>query len=378
MVEKESNRIRILFTIPNFDTAGSGKALMNIVTRLDKNIFEPHIACLHNKGNYFKVVKQSKIPIHIFDFISVMSNRLKGFVACWKIARKFKSINPDIIHSFNYSSDYSEALAAKIIGITWIYTKKNMNWGGKSKNSWKLRHFLSKHVIVQNTDMIREFFYNHKKVTLVPRGVDVTTFNMSNSPNTILNNYGIKSNNKILLTVANLVPVKGIEILIQAFDKIYENNKNICLFIVGENNNKYGRKLIEMVASLDSRDKIIFTGKLDNIVDYFKISDIFVLPTLNKGRKEGCPVALLEALASGIPSIGSSIPGIKDILSPFPEYLFEPGSVVSLIDKINYILAIDELDIVKNKFRNYIKNNYDINIEVKKHEEIYSRISLLK
>ena len=61
---------RILFTIPNFDTAGSGKALLNIASRLDNNLFEPHIACLHNKGDYFSVVESSGIPIHIFKFTS--------------------------------------------------------------------------------------------------------------------------------------------------------------------------------------------------------------------------------------------------------------------------------------------------------------------
>ena len=50
-------KIKILYTIPNFDTAGSGKALLNLALGLDKNIFEPHIACLNDKGDFFKIVK---------------------------------------------------------------------------------------------------------------------------------------------------------------------------------------------------------------------------------------------------------------------------------------------------------------------------------
>ena len=48
----------------------------------------------------------------------------------------------DLIHSFHYGPDYSEALAAKIAGIPWVYTKKNMNWGD-SKNVEKTRQTLS-------------------------------------------------------------------------------------------------------------------------------------------------------------------------------------------------------------------------------------------
>ena len=172
----KEKRIKILFTIPNFDTAGSGKALLNIVTRLDKKLFEPHIACLHDKGEFFKVVQESGIPIHIFQFTTPMIGRIKGILHCWKISRLMKKINPHIIHSFHYAADYSEALAARMAGIPWIYTKKNMNWGGKSKNGWKLRSFLAAHILAQNTDMIRYFFPYLKNVSLVPRGVDTDEF----------------------------------------------------------------------------------------------------------------------------------------------------------------------------------------------------------
>ena len=65
---KENSLIKVLFTIPNFDTAGSGKALLNIATRLNSNYFEPHICCFHNKGEFFQTVENSNIPIHIFQF----------------------------------------------------------------------------------------------------------------------------------------------------------------------------------------------------------------------------------------------------------------------------------------------------------------------
>ena len=65
-------RIRILFTIPNFNTAGSGKALLNLAKGLDKTQFDAHIACKSNEGEFFKVVKESGIPVHVFDFEAPM------------------------------------------------------------------------------------------------------------------------------------------------------------------------------------------------------------------------------------------------------------------------------------------------------------------
>ena len=148
-MERKPEKIRILFTIPNFDTAGSGKALLNIATRLEKTNFEPHIACSHNKGAFFNVVEGSGIPVHLLQTTTSMTNRFNGFLQCWKISRKMKEINPDMIHSFHYAPDYSEALAAWIAGIPWVFTKNNKisishfhNYFGKMFLSGTLRYVL--------------------------------------------------------------------------------------------------------------------------------------------------------------------------------------------------------------------------------------------
>jgi glycosyltransferase involved in cell wall biosynthesis len=170
--------IRVLFTIPNFDTAGSGRALLNIAKGLDRRRFESHILCLHDRGHFFKTVEESGIPIHIFEYTTPMRPVIKGLRGCWKTSRELTKINPDIIHSFHYAADYSEPLAAKMAGYKWVYTKKNMNWGGGSKNAWLLRSFLADRIVVLNTKMADQFFPNSRgKTSLIPRGVDTRVFN---------------------------------------------------------------------------------------------------------------------------------------------------------------------------------------------------------
>ena len=53
-----------------------------------------------------------------------MIPRFNGIVKCFKLSKFFKKLEIDLIHSFHYGSDYSEALAAKFAGIPWVYTKK--------------------------------------------------------------------------------------------------------------------------------------------------------------------------------------------------------------------------------------------------------------
>lgn len=365
--------IRILFTIPNFDTAGSGKALLHVAKRLDSKRFEVHIACMHNGGPFFKTVEASGIPIHIIDYTTPMKPYIKGVKACYGISRKLKAIAPDIIHSFHYAADYSEALAAKMAGIKWVYTKKNMNWGGASKNAWHVRTFLATAIAVQNTDMLADFFKDSKKTTLIPRGVDVEVFKPRAKNNCIAQKWGIKINQRIIMCVANLVPVKGIDILLQAFKAVSTQFTEWRLMIVGDANNAYGQDMIALAASLDLRDKVLFCGKQDSVQDYLSLAEVVVLPTLNEGRKEGSPVSLLEAMASGKNVLGSDVSGIKDQLQPFPKHLVSAGDVAAwraaLIGCCSYTIE-ENAEIGKN-FRNYVIQNYHIDKEVNRCEELY-------
>lgn len=370
-------KLKILYTIPNFDTAGSGKALLNIALGLDKNKFEPHILCLHNKGEFFKTVENSGIPVHIFDYIPKERPVFQMIKNCLKVSGKLKEIKPDIVHSFHYSSNYTEALSARLAGIKWVFTKKNMSWGGSSKNSWKLRSFLANKIALQNTDM-DNFYPNSKKTALIPRGVNIEKFRFSIPNPEIKSLMKTQENQRVLICVANFVPVKGIETLINAFDKLKDKQTDWSLWLVGDDKNEYGTKLHELVNDLNLNSRIIFSGKQLNVSDYLNHSEIYVLPTLDEGRKEGSPVALLEAMANSKVVLGSRVPGIKDQLKDFPNHLFTPKDDSELAEKLSVLMhkSKEELSELGKEFYTLVSENYSIETEIKRHEKLY--LSLFK
>ena len=147
-------KIKILFTIPNFDTAGSGKVVYDLVANLDKNIFDPEICCFHGNGSFFEQIKELNVKIHFFRFAAPYKPLLTFPFRLIKIVRFFRKHRFDMIHSWHWSSDFSEPLAAKFAGIPYIYTKKSMSWGNKA---WKIRSGLSSRIVVINKDMKRMF-----------------------------------------------------------------------------------------------------------------------------------------------------------------------------------------------------------------------------
>ncbi|MBE9490445.1 MAG: glycosyltransferase, partial [Bacteroidetes bacterium] len=115
-----NKRIKILFTIPNFNTAGSGKVVYDLVKGLDKSIFEPEICCFHNKGEFFKTIQELGVKIHLFQFAAPYRPFISFPFRVLKIYKFFKTHHFDLIHSWHWSSDISEPLAAKLAGIPFV------------------------------------------------------------------------------------------------------------------------------------------------------------------------------------------------------------------------------------------------------------------
>ena len=362
-------RIKVLFTIPNFDTAGSGKALLKIATGLNLNLFEPHIACSHNRGAFFEVVRNSGIPVHLIEYTSPARPIIQCLRECWRKSRFFKEF--DIVHSYHYGPDYTEGLAVRMAGRKWVFTKKNMSWTGPSRRAWEFRSRLACRIAVQNHDMEKEFYPNSKKTWYLTRGVDTREFFPRERDLSLLRELGINEKAKIILCVANLVPVKGIEVLLRAFSNITGNT--MYLLIVGEKDNEYGMQMQELALSLHNGDRILFVGKRLDVWRFHTIADVFVLPTLNQGRKEGSPVSLLEAMASGDAVIASAIPGIKDQLANFPELMFEAGNVWALKRLLEHILGLNstELSSLKANLVDEVQAHFTIEQEIHRHEELY-------
>ncbi len=297
-----------------------------------------------------------------------MKPRISGTKNILKLSRFFKRINPDIIHSYNYSDDYSEPLASKLSGIKWIYTKKNMGWGS---NAWIIRTKLANAIIPQNQQMIEEFFKGMNKLRLIPISINVDEFSdLQRDEQTILD-YNLQDSYPIILTIANVIPIKGIDYLIKGFELAYENFEKAKLLIVGEDKTEYADQLKKSVSEAGFDGKIIFTGKQNNIKAFFSISDIFILSSMKTG--EGGPISILEAMASGILSYGSDVPGIRDQFKEFPDQLFEsenPGAIANkIIHAVNMDSELKEQKICRQK--QFIKKNYSIENEVKRLQELY-------
>ena len=358
-------RIKILYTIPNFNTAGSGKVVYDLVKGLDKNLFEVEIACSSNKGVFFKEVEKLGIPIHIVETTTPYRPYLTLLPRIRRIRKFIKENKYDIVHSWHWSSDWTEALAARWAGAEWIYTKKAMSWGNKH---WKIRSFLANFIITINDEM-QDYFPNKKNQQLIPLGIDTDYYNPAFFPAPETKNEDFN-----IITVANLVPVKGVEILIKAIKKL--NEPTIKLTVLGDNANEYGMYLETVCKELNIDQQVHFTGKKSDVRPFIAASDLYVIPTLNEGRKEGMPMALVEAMSMGVPVLGSNISGINFVLKDFENLMFEAGNEVFLANKILELKMLSKSERIKfgSKLRAFVLENFNYGKFIKTHQQLYNEL----
>ena len=362
-----SNKIiKILYTIPNFNTAGSGKVLYDLAKGLDSERFEVSIACNHNKGSFFKEVEALGLPIYIIDSTVPLRPYYSLFLRIRPFKNFVKSHQFDIVHSWHWSSDWTEALATRLLGVKWLYTKKAMGFNNKH---WKIRSYLASFIVTINNEM-NAYFPNKKQQALIPLGIDTDYYNS----NLFKVKTPVVTDEFHIITVANLVPVKGIQILINAVHKL--NDSNVKLTVLGDYDSDYGKDMVVLKDRLGMHQQVRFLGKKLDVRPDIAAADLYVIPTLDEGRKEGMPMALVEAMCMAIPVLGSNITGINFVLKDFDNLLFQPENIEELALKINEIrlLSVEDKTSLGTSLRNYCMSHFSLQSFIEAHETLYLKL----
>ena len=171
------------------------------------------------------------------------------------------------------------------------------------------------------------------RTVTIHMGIDEATFAPDGSARTAL---GVASDERVVLFVGNLVEVKGLDVLQEAFSTLVRAGSADRLVIVGG-----GVLRDTLVAWADSdpvvAGRVTLTGRLSaaEVARWMAAADVFVLPS----RHEGLGLVLLEAMACGTPCVASAVGGVPEVLDVSTGVLVAPGDALALGAAIERVLA---------------------------------------
>ena len=200
---------------------------------------------------------------------------------------------------------------------------------------------------------------------MAPPGVDIGDYRPRSEPRP-------SEGPLVVGCVAHLLPVKGHPTLIDAVGKC----PGMVLKLAGRPlDAEYVGGLKRQIEDLGIEDRVEFLGPVADVPSLHHELDVCVLPTLAEGRMEGCPVALLEAMSSGLPVIATAIPGAKDVIEHGVSGLLVPAKEPErLAEALMELKSEERRQCLGAGARERIEQKYSLAHEIATHETVYERL----
>ena len=215
--------------------------------------------------------------------------------------------------------------------------------------------------------------YPAAKIRKLAGGVDVERFVVTADRSAVRSGLGLPDDRFILFSVRRLAPRMGLDNLIKAMPSVAARHPK-ALLLIGGKGPEAGR-LAALVEELGLRAHVRLTGFIpdDQLVSYYQAADLFVLPTV---ALEGFGLVTTEALACGVPVVGTSVGATPEILSGLDPRLVIPGaSPEALAEGIGAFLQGEwAKELTPARLRRFVLDHYQWGQHVEAVEKIYQEM----
>lgn len=268
---------------------------------------------------------------------------LRSLIGSIRSAKVFQKKRGDLLH---FHSPFSYRPLCKILplcksGPTVVHIHLEYEKNGLS---WALQYppdvivvcakFLESYVRSCLPKDIRD----SQRIEVLSNAVDLNKFYPAKRSQAKLE-LGLNSAEPIILMVADLAPHKGQRTLIKAMHQLKKEGILSKCWLVGRARagaEAYEEELRSMVSKLGLQDEVCFKGQRSDIPELMRVANCLILPS----AKEGLPLSILEAQASGLPVIAAPTSGIPEvILDNETGFLVAADDVNGYADRIKLLLT---------------------------------------
>jgi len=203
------------------------------------------------------------------------------------------------------------------------------------------------------------------KIIKIPNGVPVDEFG---------GRACVAFPSRYILSLARLHPLKGHDLLLAAFQKVAEREKDVHLIIAGDGSQR--TRLHAVTLALDLTGRVTFLGEVgrENVKELLASCELLVLSSW----AEGMPLVALEAMASRKAVIGTDVGALSEIVSDSETgLLVPPGDPHSLAEAMLLLLRNrDEREAMGERGRALVKAHHDFSEITDRYLEVYQQAIL--
>lgn len=368
----DGKKFNILYLHNESIMGGAEISLLNLVKRLNKELFVPHFAC-SKEGPFIDELRKIKISP---DFVQFPGIRWPIPVRIYTTIRNLIDIikrkQIDLIHSNQPRSNLFGAIAAKIKNVPIVWHERCLESGRFDSDN--IFSFLPDKIIC-NSDAVRNRFTKGKgvdtKIKTIINGVDLSEFDPESNGSVIRKEFNIGEDELVIGTIGRIDPEKGYECFLESARIILQNVRNVRFLIVGKacNNPSLEKSLYDMSVKKGVDKKTIFTGFRSDIPRLLASMDVVVLPS----EIDACSRVLFESMAMQKPLVATDAGGTPEVVQDdITGFLVKPKDPSGMARCIMKLLQNKSLSEQYGKAgRKRVEEMFTIERNIKETENVY-------
>lgn len=307
------DKIKLVQVIGGGEIGGAEEHVLALLTRLDREYFEPSLICLC-QGPFAALASEKGIPTaeiimkHKLDLTTIPT--IRTFIKENKI---------DLVHTHGVRANLVARLAARREGrpvVTTIHSALRYDYTSRLEATVagiisRLTHPLTDRFIAVSEAVQEDLIaggVSKERIVTIYNGLDFSRFDNAKPAAITRQELGLPLDQPVVALIGRLHPVKGHADYFQAARQILQERPGVRFLAVGEG--PIREELTQMVNDLGIVRQVIFTGYCPDIKNILNAIDILCLPSL----MEGLPLVVMEALYFGKPAVATRVGGIPEII----------------------------------------------------------------
>ncbi len=316
-----------MYFITELSVGGAQVALYNLLACLQGDTHQAVVACLYN-GDKLIGQRISALGVPVYDLGMPNKLRLDAF---WRLFNLLRQTRPDILYTWMFHANIPGRLVGRLAGVPHIISSEHTMGQEGGGRRWlnRLTAPLADRIVCVSQGIVdyavEVIGLPKEKLALIPNGIDLEKYAALPSQAEARLRQHLPEEQIIVGAIGRPRPVKGYGILRQAFQQIAERRPNTHLVFVGDGPDK--ETLAAQAARSGLAQRVTWMGDQTDIPGLLPAFDILAVPSIY----EGLGIVALEAMAAGLPVVGSRVGGIPEVVIEGETGLLVPAGDVSAL-----------------------------------------------
>ncbi len=324
--------LRVTHVVQALELGGLERQVIELVRRTDRRVATPKIVCTDSLGGLAALAPGA--PLLCIDAHPGFDGR-----AVLRLARHLRQTRADILHSHNQRAHYLSLVAGRLAGVPVHINTRHGPYLPVTRRGILRRRMLaalSDAVVAVSTDVrdaaLRVDHIAPAKVHTIFNGTDITATRLTRQQ--ARQALGVSDDVLVVGAVGRLAAEKDYGTLVAALGQLGTTHPHVMALIIGD-----GPLLADLTASAQAQgcSRVRFCGYRQDAVSLLPAFDIFVQPSL----REGIALAVIEAMAAGLPVVATSVGGNPEALGGGEAGILIPARDVDALKTAVATLADD-------------------------------------